>query len=132
MEIVSNSPLTIADACINRESAKRVNEIVKEIIKEAPHKSLAAVIGIPADKDYKGAAEVISEIADRIIMTAADNPHYRFDKTQADGIKNAVFAGTLEKALKTAKSGSPDIILVLGTTALIAEFYKTNKQQNKK
>ena len=128
MEIVSRSPLTIVDACINRKSAKRVKEIAEKI----PHKTLAAVIGIPADKDYKGTADVISDIADRIIMTAADNPHYRFDKSQADGIKNAVFAGTLEKALKTAKSGSPDIILVLGTTALIAEFYKATKQQNNK
>ncbi|MBQ6554336.1 MAG: bifunctional folylpolyglutamate synthase/dihydrofolate synthase [Firmicutes bacterium] len=124
MEIISRNPLTIVDACINRKSA----EHLKEIIMQLPHKSLAAVIGIPADKDYKGTAEIISEIADKIIMTAADNPHYKFDKSQAEGIKNAVFAGTLEKALKTVQKSKPDILLILGTTALVAELYKKSSK----
>lgn len=120
MEIVSHDPLVIADACINRVSAKRVAETVCKI----PHKRLAAVIGIPDDKDRRGAAEVISACADIIIMTTAQNPHYRFDKAQADEISGAVFIPRLEKALAAAKKSGADMILVLGTTALLAEFYK--------
>ncbi len=119
LEIVSDSPTTIVDACINRNSAERVKEVLEKI----KHGKITAVIGIPADKDCKGAAEVISGIADRIIMTAADNPHYKFDKASAEGIKNAVYADTLEKALNTAAKSKPDMLLILGTTALVSEFY---------
>ena len=122
LEIISKDPLTIVDCCINRKSAAFAKEILKKIKKN----TLSAIIAVPADKDHKGVAEEISEIADKIIFTKIQNPHYKFDKTQANCIKNAVFADDIKKALKLAAENA-DTVCILGTTAMLAEVYKWGK-----
>ncbi|MBQ9518671.1 MAG: bifunctional folylpolyglutamate synthase/dihydrofolate synthase, partial [Firmicutes bacterium] len=118
LEIISKDPLVIADCCINRESAVTAKQVLKNLKKT----SLAAVIAVPADKDCKGVAKEISEIADKIIFTKVQNPHYKFEKTQSGCIKGAVFAEDIKTAVNLAKQ-SADTVCILGTTAMLAEVY---------
>ncbi len=122
LEIISHSPLTVIDCCINRESAFRVKEVLKLI----PHKKLNVVLAVPADKDYRGVAEEISEIADKIIFTALENTHYRFEKAQAKCTKDGIFEADINTAVKTAKKDA-DMVCVLGTAAMGKEI--TNIEQ---
>ncbi len=120
-EIISDTrPVLAVDACINRLSA----EYVKETVSQIPHEKLAVVIGIPADKDHRGVAETFEQISYKIIMTSAENTHYKFEKKQAECIEKAVYIPKLEDALKAARKSGADMALLLGTTAVIAEFYK--------
>lgn len=118
-EIISRSPLIIADACINRESALGLKNILKCI----GFNRLSCVIGVPSDKDYAGVAEVMKDIAEELIFTAADNPHYRFDKAQAKCVGGARFVKESKKAVEAAVKSGADTVCIMGTTALIAEIY---------
>lgn len=116
LEIVSKDPLIVADCCINRESAR----LAKEVLKGLKKTSLAAVIAVPSDKDYSGVAGEISEIADKIIFTQIKNPHYKFEKKQADCIKGAYFAEDIKTAVNMARQCA-DTVCILGTAAMLAE-----------
>lgn len=120
LEVVSANPLVVLDACINRESCKSV----KDVLRQLDAKGWTAVIGIPDDKDYLGVIEEIAEIADEIILTRADNPHYQFSQIQE---RNALEKGWFVSrtscvaealALAEKKGGA---VCILGTTALVAE-----------
>lgn len=117
LEIISKDPLVIADCCINRESAG----LVKEVLRGIPHKSLAVLIAVPSDKDYRGVAEEMAEIADKIIFTQVQNPHYKFEKAQAKCVKKGIFADSIEKALTLAKKDA-DMVCILGTAAMLCEI----------
>ena len=119
LEIISKDPLIIADCCINRESARAAVQVLKDMKKT----TLSAIIAIPADKDHRGVAEEISKIADKIIFTQIKNPHYKFERKQANCIKGAVFAEDMQAALELAKQ-SADAVCILGTAAMLAEVYE--------
>ena len=106
------------DACINRVSA----ELVKETLDGLPHEKTAFILGIPKDKDYEGVAKCVSGSSDTVIFTAAENPHYKFESSQAAVIKNAVFEKNINNAIRAALKSEADLICILGTTALIAEI----------
>ena len=118
-EMVSQSPLTIVDACINRESCQETVRIVRELISNRP----TVIIGIPDDKDFLGVAETASGIAGRIILTRSSDPHYRFTDAQQTVLEehgiDAESTSSLEEALALADVISP--ILILGTTSLVSD-----------
>lgn len=122
MEIISRSPFTVLDACINRSSAESVRSAAKMI----PHRSCAAVIAIPDDKDYAGVAGMAGEFADALIFTDTASPHYRFSEKQLDHIgrykDRSVYIHGSEKALEYAVSKGFDLIFLLGTTSFVSEI----------
>ncbi len=120
MEVISESPFMMLDACINPASCVHVKEVVRQL----GLGSLVVVIGIPQDKDYVGVAREMRAIADDIILTKSQNAHYVFSEEQSvrleeEGIPNS-WADSTSEALRQAKELG-DNILILGTTSVVAE-----------
>lgn len=128
MEIISNNPFIILDACINRECC----ENVKRILAFLNIKHCCTVIGIPDDKDYLGVAKSMKEISDQIILTKSQNPHYRFSIMQKTCLMkegyNVDWIPYLPDAIRAAVSTNMPII-ILGTTSVIAEVKMLQNQR---
>ena len=127
LEVLSSNPMTILDACINRESCK----CVKEVLRQMHVGPLTAIIGIPDDKDYVGVAEEMADIAEEIILTRADNPHYRFTGIQEETLRarGIQIRGTMDVAEALQEAGKAgNAVCILGTTALVAEISAGREQ----
>ena len=127
MEILDNNPLTILDACINKESAS----LVLDVLKEMKISKMTAIVGIPDDKDFLGVVTTISPFSSKVILTKSSNKHYIFTKKQTqileeNGYPNICFK-ELSEALTCAKKEKLPI-LILGTTSLIADVEKRYHQ----
>ena len=127
MEILDNNPLTILDACINKESAS----LVLDVLKEMKISKMTAIVGIPDDKDFLGVVKTISPFSSKVILTKSSNKHYIFTKKQTqileeNGYPNICFE-ELPDALACAKKEKLPI-LILGTTSLIADVEKRYHQ----
>ena len=120
MEVISQNPFILLDACINGTSCKNVLQVMKHLgIEKA-----AVVIGIPDDKDYLGVASAMKEVATKIILTKSQNPHYIFTKRQQAYLKDmgidSVWTDSIGEAFVYAKKEEKPIV-ILGTTSVIAE-----------
>ena len=120
MEVISQNPFMLLDACINSASCKNVLQVMMHLgIEKA-----AVIIGIPDDKDYMGVASAMKEIASKIILTKSQNPHYIFTKRQQACLKDmgidSVWTESIEEAFAYAKKEEKPIV-ILGTTSVIAE-----------
>ena len=125
MEVISREPFTVLDACINRASCENIKESLNHL---RPGK-YTVILGIPDDKDFLGVAQAMEDHASEIILTKVSNPHYVFNGKQKKELEKkgqkAVSTESVGEALKKAKeAGGP--ILILGTTALVAEVKKCN------
>lgn len=120
MEVVSKDPVTVLDACINRACCDSVTEMLEATGMEKP----SVIIGIPADKDYAGVAEMLSEYAGAVILTCSSDPHYVFSEEQADVVRGlgveCSFTRTFEDALREAHSRGGSVLIV-GTTSLVSD-----------
>jgi len=120
MEILSQNPFMLLDACINRTSAEEVLKTLRAL----DIKDITCIIGIPDDKDFLGVTQCMQQIAKHIILTRSQNPHYVFTIKQKDiledqGIK-AEWMDSLKSALELAKRYD-DKIIILGTTSVVGE-----------
>lgn len=128
LEVLSPDPFIMLDACINRASCEDVLETAHMLgISKA-----TVVIGIPDDKDYAGVASKMFSIAESIILTKSDNPHYVFTDKQAIAVREAgadrasievVYMDNLEEAIFEARKRSKPVI-ILGTTSVVAATEK--------
>lgn len=123
LEIISNSPLIILDACINKASC----DGIKNILDYLSIKKANIIIGIPDDKDYVGVAKAMLDKSQRIILTKSQNPHYVFTRKQIDVLRNngieSILIESIDEAIHDAISdGIPTIIL--GTTSVVSEVKK--------
>ena len=120
MEVISSDPFILLDACIHRVSCRNVKDVMRHLgIGKA-----TVIIGIPDDKDYLGVAREMQPVAERIILTKSQNPHYVFTEEQKkklarEGI-TAVWTGSVEEALDRA-AGPRGPVVILGTTSVVAE-----------
>ncbi len=132
MEILSDEPFILLDACINKVDAEEVVKVLKELKID----KVNTVIGIPDDKDYLGVALVMSGISDKLIMTRSDNPHYVFTPKDAtakvtsalEGLEpkktncKITWAESFVEAISNARKLQKDKpLIILGTTSLISE-----------
>jgi dihydrofolate synthase / folylpolyglutamate synthase len=120
-EIVSRNPTVIVDGAINERSAKYVQELLASI----PGKKIVSIVGIPANKDYKGVIKVLSQFSSKIIVTKPDISHLDFPSdatTFAQSIiNNSLETNLLNEAVEIAKKEhAVDIIVIVGTQTLIA------------
>lgn len=119
MEIISEEPFVLLDACINRAST----QMVKNTLKALHIDSVTTIIGIPDDKDFAGVAVAMQSLSEHIILTRSDNPHYVFTPKQkeilaAQGIQTET-CDSAAQAITLAKSyGKP--IVILGTMSVVA------------
>lgn len=120
MEILSENPFVMLDACINSASCANVKDVLDHLgITRA-----SVIIGIPDDKDFLGVAEEMHGYAEKIILTRSQNPHYVFTDQQRTRLLNegieAIWTESFDEALTLAEKGKLPII-ILGTTSLVAE-----------
>jgi dihydrofolate synthase / folylpolyglutamate synthase len=120
-EIVSRHPTVIIDGAINEKSAKYVQQLLGSI----PGKKIVSIVGIPANKDYKGVIKVLSEFSSKIVITKPDISHLKFPSDAViyaqTFLKNSLETDLLVEAVEIAKKEhAVDIIVIVGTQTLIA------------
>lgn len=132
MEIISNEPFVLLDACINRESAYNVVDIVRKVCAD----KVVTIIGIPDDKDYQGVAMEMSKVSEYIILTKSSNRHYVFSDQQVFVLERCLMKSDLSisatqdvlSALRLAiKKNRP--IVIVGTTSLIADIKRIDMSE---
>ena len=123
LEIISSTPFILLDACINRQSAVEVVQLLNDI----NITGISCIIGIPDDKDFIGVVEVLHSVSKNMILTRSSNSHYIFTHKQYDlilrkGVKSDMLTETISvsEALKIA-IGGVDPIVILGTTSLVSD-----------
>jgi dihydrofolate synthase/folylpolyglutamate synthase len=125
-EIVSRNPLIVLDGAHNAASARALVETLKQIF---PEKKVALVLGISRDKDIPGITRLLFPVADKVIITSADNPRSarpadilsagrEFLKDQKVSLTRSVL-----EALKTVRSSTlrDSLILVAGSLFVVGE-----------
>ncbi len=127
LEVLSAKPLMLLDACINRGSCANVLEALKQLDAD----KATTIIGIPADKDYLGVAEMMAEVSEHIILTKSQNAHYKFGTEQVDALAragiSADWADHIAGAIRLAREymaveeAWDRPIVILGTTSLISD-----------
>lgn len=120
MEIVSNNPFIMLDACINAASC----ESVKDVLNHLGINKATVIIGIPDDKDYSGVIKEMAIFSHKILITKSQNPHYVFTKQQCYemakiGIRTE-WTDSVSEAIENAKESSFPIV-ILGTTSVVSE-----------
>ena len=123
MEVISTDPFMMLDACINSASCRNVKDVLSHLHIESP----TVIIGIPNDKDYAGVIREMNAVADRILLTGSQNPHYVFTDEQCAVMSKeniqTVWTNSVEEAIHKAKEfGKP--VMILGTTSVVAEVKK--------
>lgn len=123
MEVISNEPFILLDACINSAACDNVITVLDYLTIDAA----TIIVGIPDDKDYMGVVKAMEGKSSSIILTKSQNPHYIFTQNQQYelqkmGIETFWTESVLE-ALSLAKEKNKPIV-ILGTTSVIAEVKK--------
>lgn len=125
-ERVLRDPLIILDGAHNVASARALADTLK---KNYPREKVILVLGISRDKDVAGIARELFAIADRIILTEADNPRAVFP---ADILaagkdflqdKKAVLTRNVLEALKLVRNSASrgSLVLVTGSMFVVGE-----------
>ena len=140
MQIVQREPTIVLDVAHSPESARMLNETIRETF---AYKKLILVVGISADKDIKGIGAQLCPIADVAILTKASNFPRAAEPTQIKQeweefdvtlvIKDTV-ASALDYARSIAKKN--DLICITGSfyplgEAILYFFASTAMQKNK-
>lgn len=123
LEVISTQPFIILDGAHNRESAHRlVNFIEKEFGKSRKW----LVFGVSKDKDIKGLSELLSPLADRIILTRADNPRAADPAADLKGHfrkKNLTLTASVEDAVSilNREMAPQELAIVTGSLFVVGE-----------
>ena len=123
MEVISEEPFMLLDACINGASCENVIKVLKYLNIE----DVTLIVGIPDDKDYAGVVKVMKDMASTVILTKSQNPHYVFTRRQQERLEKegmkTQWTESVWEALERAKEKEKPIV-ILGTTSVIAEVKK--------
>lgn len=128
MEILKDDPFILLDACINKESAKNVQEVLQAL----NINKVASIIAIPQDKDFLGVTECMTDVSSTIILTKTGNLHYVFSPEQKAVLEQkgilCTWSDSIGNAIKLAKKEKLPIC-ILGTTSLITEVKAISKRE---
>lgn len=123
MEVISNEPFTLLDACINSTACDNVIKVLDYLNLDFA----TIIVGIPDDKDYQGVVKAMEKKSSSIILTKSQNPHYIFTRNQQYELQKmglkTFWTESVPEALYLAKEKN-DPIVILGTTSVIAEVKK--------
>jgi dihydrofolate synthase/folylpolyglutamate synthase len=121
-EIVTKNPLIILDGAQNVASSKALKQTIKEKFK---YRRLILVLGISKDKDIPGVCRELSDIADKVILTKANNPRASQPRTLNPyfALDDIHICGCVKEALAKALTltGKKDLILVTGSLFVVGE-----------
>ncbi len=125
LEIVQReNPMIVLDGAHNVDSAQK---LVKALAEYFPYRKLIMVIGIMADKDIPGMMKAFVSLADRIVVTRADNPRSAYPEMLASELENYdvpfVIETPVSSAIEQARSlASPgDLVCVTGSLYLVSD-----------
>lgn len=132
-EVFSRTPFVILDGAQNAASAKALKETIRENFsatggsaKGGKYKKLILVLGISKDKDIKGVCKELHDLADKVILTKADNPRAAEPLTlnKYFSQKEHYLTGNVRQAKKLAlrTAAKEDLILVCGSLFVVGEF----------
>ena len=121
LEVISEEPYVLFDACLARESAAEV----RRFLTENGITGITLVLALSDDKDYIGVAEEMGAITERIILTTVSNPHYKCSRKQKEYLQARFHykeraigierIPDINDAINAAKEkGAPAIVLALG------------------
>jgi dihydrofolate synthase / folylpolyglutamate synthase len=126
MHILAGEPFTVLDGTVARQSARSV----LDSLAGRWQPPLAAIVGIPADKDWQGVLQELAPYCDQLILTQAANPRLKFP-AEAAAYARAIFpAGTsieeapnlaAARALLANRPQPVKTLLILGTQSLVAD-----------
>lgn len=124
LEIVSSSPKIILDGAHNKAGAIVLKEFLE---KESQHKRLILIIGIMKDKDISSILNVLTPLADKVILTRpsierAASPYLLKQRMGGYG-KKAVIIEDLKEAIKKGISmvDQKDILCITGSLYTVGE-----------
>ena len=132
-EIMARKPLVVLDGAQNAASAAVLKKAVKEKFR---YSRLILILGASNDKDIKGIAGELCDLADKVILTRADNPRAadpdilagyfrKKDKYITESVVKAMaLAGKLAK--------KEDLILITGSLFVVGEARKLFPNQEGK
>ncbi|MDP2924706.1 MAG: Mur ligase family protein, partial [Candidatus Omnitrophota bacterium] len=124
-EVIFKNPLVVLDGAQNVASATVLKGTIKENFQ---YKKLILVLGISNDKDIKGVCNELHDLADKIILTKANNPRatepevlaQSFDGKEAHKTKNVKEAQEVVKRIAKKE----DLVLVTGSLFVVGEARK--------
>lgn len=122
-EVVMRDPLVVLDGAQNRSSAAALKEAVKKNFK---YRRLILVLGISKDKDIPAICAELHELADKVILTRADNPRASMPCRLARYFmdKDIFITNNVRDARREAFAiaGKGDLVLVCGSLFVVGEF----------
>ncbi len=123
LEVVSDSPLLVLDGAHNPASAARLAESVREYF-GGRYRRLLLVVGVLADKDFKAMLDILTPLADKVILTQAQYeravPAAALASLAGGG---AEVIATVREAVGAAlrEAGKEDMVLVTGSLYVVGE-----------
>ena len=129
-QVVSRAPLVIIDGAHNPQAAQRLKETVSEYV----DRKVILIIGVMADKDYRGIMEALIPVAGRIITVTPRNDRALSGevlKGLATGIP-ADYIPDIKDALDSLSGDTPALVtgsLYLAGEALQVLSAKTVKKE---
>ncbi len=123
MHTVTDSPLTVLDCAITGASAR----LMLESLRERLGRPVAAIVGVPADKDWPGVLQALVGRCDYVILTEVENIRLNFPPDAAEYARTlfgptAVYTAPdfrAARALALNLQPNPQTLLVLATLSII-------------
>lgn len=122
-EVIADNPAIVLDGAQNSASARALRETIENNFK---YKKLILVFGVSSDKDIRGIRGQLYGLADKVVLTAADNPRAKSPESLVRYFKGRdvyTASGVKEARNKARKLAGPeDLILVTGSLFVAGEF----------
>ncbi len=121
-EIIGKTPFVVLDGAQNMASANVLRKTIQERFR---YKRLILLLGVSNDKDIKGIAQELKDLADKVILTKSNNPRAASpeDIRKYFSGKDVYIADSVKKAKSLALrlAHKQDLILVTGSLFVVGE-----------
>jgi dihydrofolate synthase/folylpolyglutamate synthase len=126
MQILSQEPFAVLDGAVARQSARSVLESLSGRLE----KPLAAIVGVPADKDWQGVLQELAPYCDHLVLSGVTNPRLKFPAEAAPYARSIFPAGAIieeapdmaaARALLDQRASPVKTLLIFGTQSLVAD-----------
>jgi len=122
-EVVGRKPWIVLDGAQNVASCLALKKAIKGNFK---YRRLLLILGISQDKDIEGVCRVLNGLADKVILTQADNPRAAetVDLLRFFPRQKTIIAQNSSLAFRLAQESAcrSDLILVTGSLFLVGEI----------
>lgn len=123
-DVISTSPLIIADGAHNLNAAEEFNKTAAALKKQG--NKITLLTGVLQDKNPEELIRALSQNADRVILTIPPSKR-AYNPQNLNLNKETIFEPNPRKAYITAKAFTDSIIFITGSLYLIGEIYSVLK-----